>query len=132
MIEKLRVGLIGEAFTTVTEDSTARAIGSGSLEVYATPSLIALMESAAVSAVDPALDETQASVGIEVNVRHIAATLVGEQITAIAEITHIDGKRIKLEVRAWDENELIGEGTHTRYIINIDQFLDRLSRASIE
>jgi len=127
MIDNLRVGLIGEAFTTVTEDSTARAIGSGSLEVYATPSLIALMESAAVSAVDPALEANHASVGIEVNVRHLAATPVGEQITAIAEITHIDGKRIQLEVRAWDENEMIGEGKHTRYVIDIDQFLERLS-----
>lgn len=128
MNEGIRVGLIGEAYTTVSESETARKLGSGSLDVYATPAMIALMEQAAVTAVDSALESTHASVGIEINVRHIAATPIGEQITAMAEITHVDGKRVRLEVRAWDEQEMIGEGSHMRYIIDIDQFMERLKR----
>lgn len=124
----LRVGLIGEAIATVTSEDTAKSLGSGSLDVYATPAMTALMESAAVSAVDSRLNDDHASVGIELNVRHLAATPVGERITAMAEITRIDGKRVTLEIRAWDEHELIGEGTHTRYIIDADDFMKRVRR----
>jgi fluoroacetyl-CoA thioesterase len=128
MIEKgIRVGLIGEAITTVTSDLTAVTMGSGSVNVYATPAMIALMESAAVSAIDPYLLEGRTSVGIEINVQHLSATPVGERITAMAEVTRIDGKRVILEVRAWDEREIIGQGTHTRYIINIDEFMARVN-----
>ena len=128
MMEKgIRVGLIGEAITTVTSDLTAVTMGSGSVNVYATPAMITLMESAAVSAIDPYLSEGRTSVGIEINVQHLSATPVGEQITAMAEVTRIDGKRIILEVRAWDEREIIGQGTHTRYIIDVDEFMARLT-----
>jgi fluoroacetyl-CoA thioesterase len=127
MIEKgIRVGLIGEAITTVTSDLTAVTMGSGSVHVYATPAMIALMEAAAVSAIDPYLLDGRTSVGIEINVQHLSATPVGERITAMAEVTRIDGKRVILEVRAWDEREIIGQGTHTRYIINIDEFMARV------
>jgi fluoroacetyl-CoA thioesterase len=128
MIEKgIRVGLIGEAITTVTSDLTAVTMGSGSVNVYATPAMIALMEAAAVSAIDPYLLEGRTSVGIDINVQHLSATPVGERITAMAEVTRIDGKRVILEVRAWDEREIIGQGTHTRYIINIDEFMARVN-----
>jgi fluoroacetyl-CoA thioesterase len=127
MEKGLRVGLIGEAITTVTSDLTAIAMGSGSVNVYATPALIALMEAAAVSAVEPNLTEGRTSVGIEVHIQHLSATPVGEQITAMAEITRIDGKRVIMEVRAWDERELIGQGTHIRYIINAEEFMKRVS-----
>lgn len=131
MLEKgLRVGLIGEAITSVTDELTAIHMGSGSVNVYATPALIALMEAAAVSAIDPYLAEGHTSVGIEVSVRHVSATPIGERIVAMAEVTRIDGKRIILEVRAWDERELIGQGTHTRYIINAEEFMARLSSKS--
>jgi len=127
MGDELRVGLIGEANGHVTRDSTARAIGSGSLEVFATPAMIALMEAASVAAIDNALDEGISTVGIDINVRHLSATPIGENVTAIAEVSEIDGKRVRFEVRAWDEQELIGEGTHTRYIIQVEQFLNRLN-----
>lgn len=127
MLEKgLRVGLIGEAITTVTETETALTVGSGAFEVYATPAMIALMEAAAVSALAPYLREDYASVGIEINAKHIAATPIGEGVTAMAEITRIDGKRVHLEVRAWDEKALIGTATHTRYIVHMDEFMDRV------
>ncbi|MGB1285090.1 MAG: thioesterase family protein [Aggregatilineales bacterium] len=124
----LRVGLIGESLATVDEESTALYMGSGSLEVYATPALVTLMESAAVIAIDPELSEGFTTVGIEINVRHLSATPVGERVVAMAEVTRVEGRRVTLEVRAWDERELIGEGVHTRYVINIEQFMDRLER----
>jgi predicted thioesterase len=131
MNQGLRVGLIGESIDTVTQQQTARAMGSGLLDVYATPAMIALLEAAAVSAIDPYLDDDRASVGIEINVRHLSATPIGEHITAIAEVTRIDGKRVTLEVRAWDERELIGEGTHVRYLIYADDFMARLKRDDV-
>ncbi|MDQ7024956.1 MAG: thioesterase family protein [Anaerolineae bacterium] len=127
MEKGIRVGLIGEAITTVTSDLTAITMGSGSVSVYATPAMIALMEAAAISALDPHLPESDTSVGIEIHVQHLSATPVGEQITAMAEITHIDGKRVKFELRAWDEREIIGQGTHTRFIIDADEFTERLT-----
>ena len=124
----LRVGLIGESLLNVTSEQSALKMGSGSLEVFATPALIAQVEAAAVSAVDPYLPDGMASVGIEINVRHLSATPIGERVVAMAEITRIDGKRITLEVRAWDERELIGEGVHVRYLIYADELLERLKR----
>jgi predicted thioesterase len=122
----LRVGLIGEAITTVTSELTAVTMGSGAVHVYATPAMVALMEAAAVSAIDPYLSPGFVSVGIELNIRHLSATPIGERITAMAEITRIDGKRVNVEVRAWDEKELIGQGTHIRYMIDADEFMGRL------
>lgn len=124
----IRVGLIGESITSVTSELTAKSMGSGTLDVYATPAMVALMEAASIAAIEPHLEDGKVSVGIEINVRHLAATPVGEHITAIAEITRIDGRRIMLEVRAWDEYELIGEGTHTRYLIQADEFMARINR----
>ena len=124
----LRVGLIGESLLNVTSEQSALKMGSGSLDVFATPALIAQVEAAAVSAVDPYLPDGMASVGIEINVRHLSATPIGERVVAMAEITRIDGKRITLEVRAWDERELIGEGVHVRYLIYADELLERLKR----
>lgn len=126
MVDELRIGLIGESYVMVTEDMTAKAIGSGSLDVYATPSMIALMEAAACAAIDPCLESGMTTVGIEINIQHLAASPVGEEIRAVAEVTSIEGRRIKFEVRAWDERELIGEGTHTRYIIDIERFMARV------
>lgn len=128
MDKGIRVGLIGESIATVTSELTAKAMGSGTLDVYATPAMVALMESAAVAAIEPHLEDGKVSVGIEIQVRHLAATPVGEHITAMAEITRIDGRRITLEVRAWDDYELIGEGIHMRYLIEADDFMARLKR----
>lgn len=125
----LRVGLIGEAIGTVTSEQTALTMGSGAFEVLATPALIALMESAAVAAIAPNIPTDHASVGIEVNIKHISATPIGENIVAMAEVTRLDDKRVYLEVRAWDENEIIGVGTHTRYLVNVEEFEERIRRS---
>jgi fluoroacetyl-CoA thioesterase len=126
MATALHVGARGDQTILVTDDLTAAAMGSGSLPVLATPAMIALMEAAAVAAIDQLLPEGQASVGIEINVRHLSATPVNEEIIASAIVTQIDGKRVTFEVRAWDRKELIGEGTHVRYIIDEVRFMSRL------
>jgi len=122
----LRVGLIGEAQTEVTTSNTADSMGSGTLPVFATPALIALMEGAATEALKEILMEEQSSVGIQVNIEHLSATPVGEKVTAFAEITRVDGRHVIFEVRAWDERELIGQGEHTRFIIDIERFMQRI------
>jgi predicted thioesterase len=127
MDNPLRVGARGDQNVLVTDELTALAMGSGSLPVLATPAMIALMESAAVTAIESFLPEGQSSVGIEINVRHLSATPIGEEIIASAIVTQIDGKRITFEVRAWDRKELIGEGTHVRYLIDEDRFMSRLT-----
>jgi len=129
MNNNLRIGARGDQTILVTDDLTALEMGSGSLPVLATPAMIALMEGAALTAIDSLLDEGQSSVGIEITVRHLAATPVGEEITASAIVTQIDGKRVTFEVRAWDRNELIGEGTHMRYLIDEVRFMSRLRDA---
>jgi predicted thioesterase len=122
----IQPGIAAERETTVTETLTARHMGSGGIDVLATPAMIALMEEAAVAAVDPLLREGQASVGISVTIRHLAATPRGERIRARAEVSAVDGRRIMFSVQAWDEHELIGEGEHTRYIIDVERLLQRL------
>lgn len=126
MIDLITVGLSGTARTIASESLSANYMGSGSLYVYATPAMVALMESAAVSAVDNLLGQNWATVGIEIHVQHLAATPIGETITAQATVIAIEGKRITFDIQAWDERELIGKGTHTRYIIEVERFMARV------
>jgi predicted thioesterase len=124
-MENIETGLTGERTATVIEELLATNLGSGGVEVYATPAMIALMESAAVAAIAPLLPEGQGSVGIALDVRHLAATPPGQQVRARAEVTAVDGRKVTFAVQAWDEHELIGEGTHTRYVIDVARFLAR-------
>ena len=123
-MENIQPGLVGEARTTVTDALLATYLGSGSVEVYATPGMVALMEAAAVAAIDPLLPEGRASVGVGLEVRHLAATPPGEEVRAQAEVTGVDGRKVTLRVQAWDEHELIGEGTHVRYVIDVARFVE--------
>jgi predicted thioesterase len=125
-MDNIKPGLAGEQTTTVTESLTATHLGSGGVNVYATPSMIALMEYAAVNAIDHLLPDGQASVGTMLNVRHLAATPLGHQVRARAEVTEVDGRKVTFTVQAWDEQELIGEGTHTRVVIDLARFLQRV------
>lgn len=119
-------GLVGKSELTVEETHTASHLGSGGVEVLATPVMIALMEDAARSSVDSKLDQGQMSVGVNLNVSHLAATPVGMRVTARAELVAVEGRRLTFTVEAHDEREKIGEGTHIRAIINLDRFMDRL------
>lgn len=119
----ITVGLKGAAETVVTPSNTADAVGSGLVPVFATPYMVALMENAAVNAVQAHLEEGLGTVGTRLEVTHDAATPIGMRVWAEAEVTAVEGKKITLSVRAFDESGPIGGGTHERFIITVDRFL---------
>lgn len=122
---ELKVGLTGSAEVSVSEDNTAKTMGSGALDVFATPAMIALMEKAASMAVQPFIDEGCSTVGTMINVKHMAATPVGLNVMARAELVQIDGKRLMFSVEAFDGKDKIGEGQHERFIINARKFISK-------
>lgn len=122
---EIQVGMKGAASILVEREDTAAAVCSGTLLVYATPCMIALMEGAAVEALNGCMAEEQSSVGIELNIRHTAATPVGMEVRAEAVVTAVEGKIITFEVKAFDEAGEIGSGTHKRAIIHAQRFLDK-------
>ena len=122
---EITVGMKGEVSTLVEREDTALEVGSGELLVYATPCMVALMEGAACEAIAP-LPEGKTSVGTELNVAHKAATPVGMEVRAEAEVTAVDGNTITFRVAAYDEAGLIGEGTHKRVIISSERFLAKV------
>ncbi len=120
--EGLAPGLRGEARLVVGEEDTAQHLGSGNVAVLATPRMIALMENASVKAVDHLLPPGQATVGGEIRVRHLAATPQGMEVTVHSELVEVEGRRLTFKVEAFDEREKVGEGTHIRFIIDLDGF----------
>jgi predicted thioesterase len=127
-MDSIRAGVAGEKMVEVTEALTAQHLGSGGLAVYATPAMIALMEAAAVATIDPLLATGQASVGTAISVRHLAATPLGHTVRARAEVTGVEGRQVTFSVQAWDEQELIGEGTHSRFVIDVGRFSERVGK----
>lgn len=123
----LKIGLEKTVETIVTESDTAAKFGSGDIYVYASPMMIGLMENAALKAVDDYLPKGYSTVGINVNVNHLKATPVGMKVTAKAKLIEIKGKKIVFTVEANDENGLIGEGSHVRYIVNSEEFLKKIN-----
>ena len=122
---EITVGLKGTVSTLVEREDTAAEVGSGSLLVYATPCMVALMEGAACEALQPVLPEEKTSVGISLNISHISATPVGMEVRAEAEIIAVDGNTVTFKVSAFDEAGLIGEGEHKRAVLTAQKFLDR-------
>ena len=122
---EITVGMKGEAFSEVEREDTAAEVGSGSLLVYATPRMVALMEGAACEAIAEALPEEKTSVGTELTISHISATPVGMEVRAEAEVIAVDGPVITFKVEAFDEAGKIGEGTHKRAVISTQRFLDK-------
>ena len=120
------IGMKGKVFSLVEREDTALEVGSGSLLVYATPCMVALMEGAACEAIATALPEDKTSVGTVLNISHLAATPVGLEVHAEAEVTEIDGNTITFSLAAYDETGKIGEGTHKRAIITTQRFLDKV------
>jgi len=121
----LTKGLNAEINLTVTESDTAAKWGSGLVPVFGTPSLVGLMEAAAVEALKGQLPEDKTTVGGHIDVRHLAATPVGMQVRARAELTSIDGARLTFQIEAWDEVERIGEALHERFVIDKEKFIAR-------
>ncbi|MBZ0300646.1 MAG: thioesterase family protein [Anaerolineae bacterium] len=122
----IQPGLTGASHAAVTEDLLATHFGSGAVEVYATPAMIALMEAAAIAAIDPLLPDGQASVGTAIAVKHLAATPLDDTVRAQAEVIAVEGRLVTFQVEAWDSHERIGEGTHTRFVIDLDRFMQRV------
>jgi fluoroacetyl-CoA thioesterase len=127
MSEQFSVGLTGEATVQVAPELTARNLGTGGVLVFATPEMIRLMERAAVNALAPHLAPGQQSVGVLVNVRHLAATPLGATVTARAELIAVDGRWLTFRVSASDGADTIGEGTHERALIDLARFEARVA-----
>ncbi len=124
--DTIQPGLVGEQVTTVTPELTARHLGSGGVDVYATPAMISLMEYASVAAIDHLLPEGHATVGTAVDVRHLAATPIGMRVRAQATLTEVGGRRLTFAVEAHDEVEKVGEGLHTRVVVDVERFVQRV------
>lgn len=123
---EITVGMKGTVSTLVEREDTAYEVGSGSLLVYATPCMVALMEGAACEAIAEAIPEGKTSVGTALDIQHLAATPVGLEVRAEAEVTEVNGSTITFQVTAYDEAGKIGEGTHKRAIITTQRFLDKV------
>ncbi|MBE6213514.1 MAG: dihydrolipoamide acyltransferase [Rikenellaceae bacterium] len=122
----LEIGLTAESSIIVTDANTALTLGSGDMKVFATPAMVALMENAAMKAVAAALPEGSTTVGTAMQTSHIKASKMGATITASARLVEVDGRRLRFEVRAWDEAGTIGEGEHTRFVVDRERFLAKL------
>lgn len=122
------VGMRARADAVVTNDNAAVTVGSGTLPVFATPCMCALMEEASWKAIAPELSEGDSSVGTKLSISHVSASPVGIKVWAESQVTAVDGKRIEFKVSAYDEAGLIGEGTHERFIINSDRFLSKTEK----
>lgn len=128
LILDLPAGLSGTAELVVGEQHTAPRIGSGRIRVLATPVMINLIEAAALAAIEQSLPEHHQSLGTRLDVSHIAATPVGMRVRATAEVVRVEGRTVHFRVRAEDERELIGEGTHQRVVVNLERFDERLQK----
>lgn len=121
-MKDMTIGFTASAETTATADKLAVSVGSGSLKVFATPMMAALMEAAACSAVSPFLEDGETTVGTQLCIDHVAATPEGMNVRAEAEITAVSGREISLNVRAYDEAGEIGRGTHKRFVVFSEKF----------
>lgn len=127
------IGTKHEVKITVTKEVTAASMRSGSLEVFATPFMVALMEQAASELCDKFTPEGISTVGVALNIQHLAATMVGKEVRAVATLTAFDGRRASFDVEAYDNAGLIGKGTHERFTVKIDKFIEKaLERAEVE
>ena len=122
----IKEGMSSSKEIYVTENDTASKLGSGKLDVFATPAMIALMENTSKDVVESILPSGFSTVGTEVSIKHIKATPLGMKVRCEAKLEKVDGKKLIYKVDAWDEKGKIGEGTHTRFIINIESFMNKI------
>lgn len=121
----IKVGVTGETKDVVNESNIAKTLRSGELKVYATPAMVALMEEAAYKSIQDELEEGKGSVGILMNIKHLASTPIGMEVIAKSELIEIDRKRMVFKVEAFDERGKIGEGIHERFIIDNEEFQNK-------
>lgn len=118
----------GEALATVNSTNTAAAVGSGSLPVFATPMMLALMEEATCEAASAILDDGETTVGIKVEITHDKASAMGATVSASAKLEAVDGRRLVFSVSAKDDNgNIIGKGTIERFVVNCDKFMKKVN-----
>ena len=129
--DAVQPGLTGQLSLIVAEEHTARHLGSGGAKVLATPQMVLLMERASVAAVDPLLPEGYRTVGVALDVRHLAPTPIGFEVRATSELIEVDGRRLAFRVQVHDRVELVGEGTHRRAIVNVQQFGERVAQKAL-
>ena len=122
----LKEGLNTIKTKTVSESDSAKKYASGTIDVFATPAMIAFMEETSHHCIEQHLQKGQSSVGIHVDVKHLKATPIGMKVKCEAQLIKVEGKKLSFTVTAWDETEKIGEGTHMRYIIDSEAFLKAL------
>lgn len=122
----LKEGLKYSNTSTVNKNNTAQTLGSGDMEVFATPAMVALMENAAMKTVADYLPQNSTTVGSLINVSHIKPSGLGETIETTAILTTIEGRKLTFEVKATDSNGTIGEGTHIRFVVDREKFLSKL------
>ncbi len=127
-LSRIQPGLTGTAELVVAPEHTAPFVGSGRIAVLATPVMINLIEAAALKAVEHLLPAGHQSLGIHLDVRHVAATPVGLLVTATAEVTKVECRTISFRVQARDEREAIGGGTHERVVVSVERFDERVQR----
>jgi len=125
MENKLEIGVRGTETLLVTPAFTAKAMGSGTLEVFATPAMIALMEKTAGGSILPFLEDGTGSVGTLLEIRHVSATPVGLSVRCESELTKIDGRKLTFSVTAFDPSGVIGSGIHERYLISNERFMEK-------
>jgi Predicted thioesterase len=124
----LPVGLSYTSKKIVTIDDAASRYGSGLIDVFATPAMVALMENAALMAVASHLPEGFNTVGIEISTTHVKATPIGMEVKATANLVNVDGKKLTFEIVAEDEEGIIGKGIHSRFIIDTEKFIAKLTK----
>ncbi len=123
----LCIGLSLQLQRRVNSNDSARHYGSGLVDVFATPAMIGLMEQTCMELVLPHLEEGKNTVGTEVSVRHLKATPIGQMVTCKATLTAIEDKKLVFQVEVSDESGLAGEGSHSRYIIDVAKFMSKLT-----
>ncbi len=122
-MRELKPGITGKGEVTVIPENTAQAMGSGTLPVFATPALVALMEKTAMESILDALEEGAGTVGTKICAKHTSATPVGMKVTCESELTEVDGRRLVFKITASDACGPVGEAEHERFIINNEKFL---------
>jgi len=122
----LKEGLSYTSKVKVSLENCASAVGSGGLDVFATPSMVALMENAAMNAVAPYLPEGSTTVGSEINTTHIKPSALGSEISATATLVAVEGRKLQFNVEACDDAGIIGKGTHVRFIVDVERFMAKL------
>lgn len=121
----LTVGISNECVREVTLENTASAFGSGLLDVFATPAMIALMEETCLKSVQAEMEEGWGTVGTEVNIEHVSASPVGMHVRCVSKLVEVDGRKLVFDVQAFDEAGLVGQGTHVRFMVQNEKFLHK-------